>query len=202
MIGPLDHYRTLGVPASASPDELRDAYRGLARRLHPDRVADPAARRSAADRMAKVNEAWRVLGDPGRRAAYDRARQPPVAPSAPPVDAREYGRRGDSFDEVVVSNAAGCALRVVPMVVTLTVLLGILIATAVLGPGGEMPARMEAGRCVELTTTVKVVPCTAQTPVIVARSVAGTTCPSASVAVMLPSRTEQVCVAPPGTPIP
>ncbi|GIS99242.1 MAG: hypothetical protein CM1200mP26_09550 [Acidimicrobiales bacterium] len=106
------------------------------------------------------------------------ARQPPVAPSAPPVDAREYGRRGDSFDEVVVSNAAGCALRVVPMVVTLTVLLGILIATAVFGPpGGEMPARMEAGRCVELTTTVKVVPCTAQTPVIVARSVAGTHAP-------------------------
>ncbi|GIS99243.1 MAG: hypothetical protein CM1200mP26_09560 [Acidimicrobiales bacterium] len=65
MIGPLDHYRTLGVPASASPDELRDAYRGLARRLHPDRVADPAARRSAADRMAKVNEAWRVLGRSG-----------------------------------------------------------------------------------------------------------------------------------------
>ncbi|GIT46418.1 MAG: hypothetical protein Ct9H300mP12_10030 [Acidimicrobiales bacterium] len=83
MIGPLDHYRTLGVPASASPDELRDAYRGLARRLHPDRVADPAARRSAADRMAKVNEAWRVLGDPGRRAAYDRApnhRSPPLRP--------------------------------------------------------------------------------------------------------------------------
>ncbi|MED5393943.1 MAG: DnaJ domain-containing protein [Actinomycetota bacterium] len=202
MIDPLDHYRTLGVPASASPDELRDAYRALARRLHPDRVADPSARRSADDRMAKVNEAWRVLGDPDLRAAYDRSRQPPVATSAPSVDAREYGRRGDSFDDVAVSSSAGCALRVVPMVVTLTVLLGILIATAVLGPEGEVPARMEVGRCVELATTVKVVPCTAQTPVIVARGVAGTSCPAASVAVMLPSRTEQVCVAPPGTPVP
>ena len=202
MTGRIDHYRTLGVPASASSDELRDAYRALARRLHPDRVADPSARRGADDRMAKVNEAWRVLGDPDLRAAYDRSRQPPVAPSAPPVDDREYGRRGDSFDDVAVSNSAGCALRVVPAAVILAVLLGILIATALLGPEGEVPARMEAGRCVELATTVEVVPCTAQTPVIVLRSVAGMTCPTASVAVMLPSRTEQVCVAPPGTPVP
>ncbi len=199
MTGRIDHYRTLGVPASASPDELRDAYRALARRFHPDRVADPSARRSADDRMAKVNEAWRVLGDPDLRAAYDRSRQPPAAPS---IDDREYGRRGDSFDDVAVSNSAGCALRVVPAAVILTVLLGILIATALLGPEGQVPARMEAGRCVELATTVKVVPCTAQTPVIVLRSVAGTTCPAGSVAVMLPSRTEQVCVAPPGTPVP
>ncbi len=202
MTGPLDHYRILGVPASASPNELRDAYRALARRLHPDRLIDPAARRIADDQMAKVNEAWRVLSDPDRRAVYDRSRQPPVSFSAPAADHREYGRRGDSFSDVVVSTSTGCALRVVPVVAVLTVLAGILIATALLGPDGEMPARMEAGRCVELTTTVKVVPCTAQTPAIVARVVAGTTCPTASVAVMLPSRTEQVCVAPPGTPVP
>jgi len=202
VTGRIDHYRTLGVPASASPDELRDAYRALARRLHPDRVVDPAARRSADDRMAKVNEAWRVLDDPDLRAAYDRSRQLPVAPSAPSVDDREYGHRGDSFDDVAVSNPAGCALRVVPAAVILVVLLGILITTALLGPEGQVPARMDAGRCVELATTVKVVPCTAETPVIVLRSVAGTTCPLASVTVMLPSRTEQVCVAPPGTPVP
>ena len=202
MTGRIDHYRTLGVPASASPDELRHAYRALARRLHPDRVVDPAARRDADDRMAEVNEAWRVLGDPALRAAYDRSQQPPVIPSAPLVDDREYGRRDDSFDDVAVSNSAGCALRVVPAAVILTVLLGILIATALLGPEGQVPPRMEAGRCVEQSTTVKVVPCTAQTPVIVLRSVAGTTCPLASVTVMLPSRTEQVCVAPPGTPVP
>ena len=92
------------------------------------------------------------------------------------------------------------------MVLALAVMLGILIATAVLGPEGEVPSRMEAGRCVELSTTVQVVPCTVETPVIVARGVAGTTCPlvgaSAAVAVLLPSRTEQVCVAPPGTPVP
>ena len=206
MTGPVDHYRTLGVSEGASAEVLRNAYRDLARRLHPDRVTDPAGRATAA-RMAEVNEAWRVLGDPGRREAYDAARdlaRRPAPPSRPrgPGDDRPYGRQGDSFDDVAVSSAAGCALRVVPVVATIAVLLGILIATAVLGPEGEVSPRMEAGRCVELSTTVEVVPCTVETPVIVARGVAGTVCPVVAVAVVLPSRTEQVCVAPPGTPVP
>ena len=210
MTGPVDHYRTLGVPIDAAPEVVRDAYRDLARRLHPDWVVDPTKRTGSAERMAEVNEAWRVLGDVGRRAAYDRSRRQAPAPrrpsTGPPVDDRPNGRQGDSFDGVEVSTATGCALRVGPVVLALAVMLGILIATAVLGPEGEVPSRMEAGRCVELSTTVQVVPCTVETPVIVARGVAGTTCPmvgsSAAVAVLLPSRTEQVCVAPPGTPVP
>jgi len=210
VTGPVDHYRTLGVPIDAAPEVVRDAYRDLARRLHPDWVVDPTKRTGSAERMAEVNEAWRVLGDVGRRAAYDRSRRQAPAPrrpsTGPPVDDRPNGRQGDSFDGVEVSTAAGCALRIGPVVLALAVMLGILIATAVLGPEGEVPSRMEAGRCVELSTTVQVVPCTVETPVIVARGVAGTTCPlvgaSAAVAVLLPSRTEQVCVAPPGTPVP
>ena len=210
MTGPIDHYRTLGVPIDAAPEVVRDAYRDLARRLHPDRVVDSSKRVGSSERMAEVNEAWRVLGDVGRRAVYDRSRRPALAPRRPstgsPVDDRPYGQHGDSFDGVEVSTTAGCALRVGPVVLARAVMLGILIATAVLGPEGEVPSRMEAGRCVELSTTVRVVPCTVETPVIVGRGVAGTTCPmvgaSAAVAVMLPSRTEQVCVAPPGTPVP
>ena len=210
MTGPVDHYRTLGVPIDAAPEVVRDAYRDLARRLHPDRVVDPSKRAGSAERMAEVNEAWRVLGDVGRRAVYDRSRRSAPAPRRPstgsPVDDWPYDRHGDSFDGAEVSTAAGCALRVGPVMLGLAVMLGILIATAVLGPEGEVPSRMEAGRCVELSTTVRVVPCTVETPVIVGRGVAGTTCPmvgaSAAVAVMLPSRTEQVCVAPPGTPVP
>jgi len=202
--GPVDHYRTLGVPADASAEALRDAYRDLARRNHPDRVDDPTKRAAAAGRMAEVNEAWRILGDPRRRADYDLARHPGPRhpPAAGPSDDRLYGRRGDAFDDVAVSPAVGCALRVMPVAATLAVLLGILIATAVLGGGGEVPARMDAGRCVEVASTIRVVPCTAETPVIVGRGVTGTPCPTASVVVVLPSRTEQVCVAPPGTPVP
>lgn len=69
------HYDILGVASDASPDDLRRAYRDLARALHPDRtIGEPTddARR-AAGRMRDVNEAWRVLREPTRRAAYDRS---------------------------------------------------------------------------------------------------------------------------------
>lgn len=60
------HYERLGVGRFASQAEIRAAYRNLARRNHPD-LADG----SAAGDMVGVNEAWRVLGDAERRAAYD-----------------------------------------------------------------------------------------------------------------------------------
>lgn len=60
------HYERLGVDRFASQTEIRAAYRNLARRNHPD-LADG----SAAGDMVGVNEAWRVLGDAERRAAYD-----------------------------------------------------------------------------------------------------------------------------------
>lgn len=69
----------LGVATDASPDAIRSAYRRAARQVHPDRVA------SGSDAMAAVNEAYRVLGDPGRRALYDRTLTTPVATSARPA---------------------------------------------------------------------------------------------------------------------
>lgn len=62
----MTHYERLGAARDATPEQLRDAYRRAARAAHPDRNGD----RSAAD-MAEVNEAWRILGDPARRRAYD-----------------------------------------------------------------------------------------------------------------------------------
>ncbi|MEL6891444.1 MAG: J domain-containing protein [Actinomycetota bacterium] len=62
------HYVTLSVPADASADSIREAYRRLAREYHPDRQLGSAA---GADRMPEVNEAYRVLSDPVRRAVYD-----------------------------------------------------------------------------------------------------------------------------------
>jgi len=60
------HYERLGVSPTAPVDEIRAAYRAVARRHHPD-----AAGSAAGAEMAAVNEAWRVLSDPGRRALYD-----------------------------------------------------------------------------------------------------------------------------------
>jgi hypothetical protein len=56
----------LGIDREASRQQIRDAYRNRARTAHPDRSG-------SADEMALVNEAYRVLSDPGRRAQYDRS---------------------------------------------------------------------------------------------------------------------------------
>ena len=69
--GPLtvagSHYDTLGVRPDASAREIRDAYRRLARIHHPDHGDADAGS------MAALNEAYRVLGEPSRRAVYDAA---------------------------------------------------------------------------------------------------------------------------------
>jgi hypothetical protein len=59
------HYEVLGVPTAATQAEVRAAYRAKARDHHPDAGGD-------ASRMQALNAAWNVLGDPARRAAYDR----------------------------------------------------------------------------------------------------------------------------------
>jgi len=63
----LDPYTTLGIPASASREEAARAHRRLAKAFHPDVNPGPAA----ADRMRRINEAWRILSDPVRRSRYD-----------------------------------------------------------------------------------------------------------------------------------
>jgi hypothetical protein len=63
-----DLYSMLGVSRSANADEIKSAYRKLARRYHPDVNKDP----SASQRFAQINEAYHTLIDPDRRKSYDR----------------------------------------------------------------------------------------------------------------------------------
>jgi molecular chaperone DnaJ len=63
-----DYYEILGVPKNASSDDLKAAFRRLARQHHPDVNKEP----DAEERFKEINEAYAVLSDPDRRAAYDR----------------------------------------------------------------------------------------------------------------------------------
>ncbi|MDP9141446.1 MAG: DnaJ domain-containing protein, partial [Pseudomonadota bacterium] len=68
-----DYYATLGLKRTASADEIKRTYRKLARKYHPDvnKEAD------AEDRFKRVAEAYAVLSDADKRAAYDAAGQRP-----------------------------------------------------------------------------------------------------------------------------
>src|SRR6202051_4281841 len=66
-----DFYKELGVSSDASADEIKRAYRKLARDVHPDTNSDP----SAAERFKAVSEAHSVLSDPAKRKEYDETRR-------------------------------------------------------------------------------------------------------------------------------
>jgi curved DNA-binding protein CbpA len=105
MASESDYYEILGIAVEADQAEIRRAFRERVRACHPDRVAnlDAELRQLAEEKMVRLNEAYAVLRNPARRAAYDdrrlRARPPsstvrtattpgasPLSPSAPRVD--------------------------------------------------------------------------------------------------------------------
>jgi molecular chaperone DnaJ len=68
MAGRPDYYATLGVDKKASQDEIKKAYRKLARQYHPDRNPDD---KKAEERFKEISQAHDVLGDPDKRKQYD-----------------------------------------------------------------------------------------------------------------------------------
>ena len=91
-----DYYETLGVARGASDDEIRKAYRKLARKYHP---RSESRRKSAEERFKNVQEAYDILSDPKKRQMYDQygfySDRQCLAPAAP--GARGAGRPGYGF---------------------------------------------------------------------------------------------------------
>lgn len=110
-----DYYATLGVDKTATADDIKKAYRRLARKYHPDVSKEP----DAAERMSAINEANTVLSDPEKRAAYDAlGRRPPGQDFRPPPDwdagfefsGGDHGAGEDEFSDFF-ANLFGRAAR-------------------------------------------------------------------------------------------
>lgn len=128
----IDPYAVLGVPRSATREEIARAYRTLAKRLHPDAGTD-----AASVAMSRVNEAWQILSDPMRRRGWDARhamataphwRVAPVAvpatdiPRRPPRTPLPRTRRDSGWLAVAV--LAVCALLVATVMVFINATMG------------------------------------------------------------------------------
>ncbi len=92
----LDYYQLLGVPRDATALAIKRAYKGLAKKLHPDKfvAADKAEMARINAEFLKLKEAYETLFDAGRRAAYDR--KYPEAREMHPF--RSSATAGESFE--------------------------------------------------------------------------------------------------------
>ena len=132
----MDLYIVLGVRRSASAEDIRRAYRRLARRFHPD--INPGDGEAAA-RFRDILSAYETLVDPERRRRYDHGEPPPAAPRLPPASPASTSPRVSTPSArrpSVISSAAPCSPPVAPgrpqrgadLHVTLTVPLAAIVA--------------------------------------------------------------------------
>lgn len=206
----MSHYEVLGVAATASSDDIRRAFRRRAQQVHPDRHLGPegpdsarSGARSPDEAMRQLNEAWRVLGDPGRRRAYDQSLL--AGAHARPAPRR----RPDDLDDRPYLHAPAAPgdfavwlLRSLPWAVTLAVLVGIFVFTAFAGDSGdaELSASDLVGECVLLERggVVTTVPCeepnNGRVDLVAVRS---SLCPDDSSSARLPTQGSWLCLRDP-----
>ena len=221
-------YALLGVEPGATTGELRRAYRARASTLHPDRSAGRSAAEIEADtaELARLNEAWRVLSDPGRRARYDADRAARAGPrhgggtAADPRDDTAFASGADDrYDNrgAPIRNGAplpsapdllaarGClprSVRLLPWVVLCVVLAGIFVVTAYAShPDSPAPPNV-VGECLQPEPGYDLfVPCSAaaQDQMVAERS----PCPPGTTPHLVEGAVRfTACLAPPGPAAP
>jgi curved DNA-binding protein CbpA len=139
-------YATLGVAPTASPMQVREAYRRLAKQFHPDRYSDA----HATERMQRINQAWETLSSPPARARYDAQAAVPSAAyphwggaqrAYQPSDAAQLAWRATQAryaadamrDEGAGPLRWGILLVAVPGVVLMAALFGGLVPLPIIG---------------------------------------------------------------------
>src|SRR4029079_19802314 len=92
-----DYYEVLGVNRDATEEDLKKAYRRLAMKWHPDRNPDNP---KSEDKFKEEKEAYEVLADASKRAAYDQFGHAGVDPHAAGAGAAGMGGFGDIFSDI------------------------------------------------------------------------------------------------------
>ena len=103
MANKRDYYEVLGVSKNASDDELKKAYRSLAKKYHPDVNKEPGAEA----KFKEIGEAYSVLSDAQKRAAYDRYGHSAVDGSAPGAGAGGFNGAGFGFEDIDLGDIFG-----------------------------------------------------------------------------------------------
>ena len=144
------YYELLGLAPTASADEVRRAYRERARLVHPDASGNRAQQRD----MQDLNEAFRVLRDPGSRAAYDEWLHAGAAHVEDDADDDlDPMDRPDRHAAAAPGALSIAIVRAIPWVAVLVLLALIFVITAYAG-GDDEPER-----CVNPGSGISGTPC-------------------------------------------